>query len=226
MSSFEKRINDNLASMGAPAEEWSAVTVLSMESIDVGQGRQKEAPVFEFPQGYTEAPSAYKGQERCCNLCGADIKNYYWIQNDAKKWVMPVGSECVTRFGQGLSGEVLAKATVRDANRALLAEAVDARKLLWATFAKVSHLGYGRTEKAIPRTEWVAGSLYAALKEITGKRDPADAPDGVVTRWAKSHGERAKGLIEEARVKCGLAAAPEGTEASTARRRTELGRSL
>ena len=202
MSSYQKAVAENLASMNAPASEWIAVETVGTEAVDA-DGQDRAMPVFAFPDGYTEAPSQYKnaGASCCCNLCGKDIKNVYWIQNDAKHWVMPVGSECVTHFGQGLTGAEVHKQSEQSRNRALLLELRQARSAIWKTFATKQHQGYGRTETSISHWTLFGGEaidLRENIIKIIGKNDPVESSDGAITRWASKNATAARALIESA----------------------------
>lgn len=201
MSSYEKRVADNLARMGAPASEWSAIAAQTVEIADA-PGGQRSMPVFEFPDGYAPAPSMFKasGSSCCCELCGEDIKNVYWLKNDEKKWTMPVGSECVTHFGEGLSGSQIQKQAQWARNRELLSSLQTARKELWKEFATRSHVGYGRSEMAI--SPWQAfgreaQDLRKRMVSALGSLDAESSPDASITRWARKNGEQAKSLVAE-----------------------------
>ncbi len=195
MSAFEKRIRENLESMGTPQSEWRAVGISAMVETDTPQG-MRAMPEFEFPAGYSPAPSRFAGKGDCCHLCSAEIKNVFWVANDEKKWVMPVGSECVSRFNLGVSGEEEARRTQRAADRALLSGVSEARRDLWTTFSRKVHLGYGRTSKEIGNP--AASDLHRSIKELMGATHPVDSPDSAVTRWANKNRDAAVELIARA----------------------------
>lgn len=93
--------------MGTAPAEWSACPC---EMTQDAEGRV--CPNTSIPAEYTPAPSMIPdsaGAGACaCLLCGHTIKNCYWLQNDARRWVLRVGSECVTHFAPA-SGEQLAR---------------------------------------------------------------------------------------------------------------------
>ena len=106
---YDARVLRNLSQMNAPFEEWRATPIKGFTEVEIN-GKMKKMPLFDFPQGYTIAPTLYLANEdnACCGLCGKDpISTWYWIQNDSKKWSLGVGSECVTHFGEGKSGKDL-----------------------------------------------------------------------------------------------------------------------
>lgn len=118
MTPYEEIVQRNLAHMGTPARDWQACAV-EMVMTEGGP-----APDSEIPAGYAPAPSIIPdtpGPGACpCLLCGHPIKNCYWLRNDARRWVLRVGSECVTHFGTAESGEKLAKdAELERARRAI-----------------------------------------------------------------------------------------------------------
>lgn len=121
MTPYEAAIKRTFEMTGTTASEWTAVPVTSMTEVDDGKGGVT-LPVFDFPQGYTPVVTPFSHQDNCCHLCGHDIKNAYHIQHDARKLTMVVGSDCVTHFGEGLTGVAQAKADIRQAIRDLVNE--------------------------------------------------------------------------------------------------------
>ena len=200
MNAYDKRVAENLAAMNAPAPEWTSVATIGTE-LASADGAERPMPVFAFPEGYTEAPSLYRhSRSSCCNLCGEDIKNVFWIQNDSKKWVMPVGSECVTHFGAGLSGEKIHRQGEQARHRALLSDLCQARSSIWKTFATVQQLGYGRTERSISHRTALGGealALRSRIVKLIGSNDPKESNDGAITRWAGKNAAAALGLMSE-----------------------------
>lgn len=198
MVNFAKRIKDNLDQMGTEASEWVPVEITGMQETGVG-GKPAAMPTFAFPKGYDQAPSLFSGKGSCCELCGKDIKNYFWIQNDSKRLVMPVGSECVTMFGQGLSGERIAKEASWAANRELLVSFLDARRDLFKAFTFTAHTGYGRTQKRFLETRAgiAARALWQSMKDVSGSME-RDSPDASVSRWVSKNKAQADGMIANA----------------------------
>lgn len=192
---YQQAVQKNFDHMGTHAAEWMAVPVLGTEEVDC-DGTSKAMPVFAFPAGFTSAPSLYDGE--CCRLCGTSIKNVYWIQNTKRRWVMAVGSECVTHFGEGESGQELTKKTLWAQNRELLVEVIDLRRALWNAYSRRISLGYGRFETGMfPRCgqSRLAVQLHADIKKCLGTVK-ADSANGAITRWANKHREHAQQLIE------------------------------
>lgn len=198
MTPYDKIVEANLAHMQTPASQWRAVESSGETLVETDRGF-KAMPVHEMPVGYTEAPSLYKhnGSSCCCNLCGKDIVNVYFIQNDERKWIMPVGSECVTHFELGLSGEELHKERQWQRNRELLASVIALRREIWTTFSKVTHQGYGRTSREMPR-HGLGGQAEVIRKElikITGQNDVEHSTNGALTTWARKHETRVGELL-------------------------------
>lgn len=134
---------------------------------------------------------------------------------------MPVGSECVTHFGAGLSGEAAHKQGEQARHRALLQELKSARAALWTACATRQHLGYGRWETSISR--WTAFGpeaidLREKMAKAIGKNDPAESSDASITRWAGKQAGAARALVEESRA---LLAKKVQSEAEDARRRAQ-----
>lgn len=222
--SYDQTVAHNLNQMGSSPEEWSAVPVTGTTEVDTGGGKMRAMPNFKFPEGYKDAPSIFQGMDDCCQLCGHDIKNYYWIQNDEKKWLMGVGSECVGRFGEGESGEKLAKKDIATANRDFVQQMEDTARQLYAKYsyeADEIHLGR-RTGRRIRKwalhepgaqdAKRIHDAITAALGHVTakrggwnpdiGKHDP-EMPvysDRQLANWAKKNGEKARALLEESDV--------------------------
>lgn len=100
-------ITRNLIHMGTDRSEWS---VLSVEGFTTTEhnGKMKVMPEYKFPAGYSEAPTLYKsdGNNSCCGWCGHKIMNVFWIVNHSRKWLLPVGSECIKGFIELTSEQV------------------------------------------------------------------------------------------------------------------------
>jgi len=195
MLNYKQAVEKNLAHLGTPAGDWKALPILGAEKAEDDEGRIVEMPAFDFPKGYESAPSLYKGE--CCNLCGTRIKIVYWIQNDKRRWIMPVGSECVTHFGDGEAGNVLAKKAVWESNRLLLRDILQVRQTIWKTYSRRINQGYGCYETRIwPHTpkEREAASLYQEVKKCVGKIT-IDSKDATVSRWANKNKDQALQLI-------------------------------
>lgn len=203
---YQQAVQQNLDHMGSDRSEWTAVPVLSMVETDCEDGTNRVMPQFSFPENYAEAPSMYKGE--CCNLCGTRIKNVYWIQNDKRRWIMPVGSECVTHFGGGETGAKLVKKASWEQNAELLKRVREVRFKLYSTFRKSVKLGYGRVETKIwPHSpnEKAAIALCESFKACVGKLTEQSG-NAAITRWAKKNGTEAQKLVQQAEALLDLAA--------------------
>lgn len=139
--SHDEMVHATYLYTGTAPQGWSAVAVKGMKEVEGDKGEGVTVPEFEMPSGYKPVPVVWDGgpQSACCGLCGHDIKNIYYIQNDAEKWTMGVGSECVTKFGEGDSGERLVKKAAWAANRDFLSN-------VWETFDTLGHR-FGDTDK-------------------------------------------------------------------------------
>lgn len=210
---YAKTVEANLNAMGTPASEWSAVGITRMvEDTDAPNGQPM--PEFAFPEGYETAPTLYPtgptADTMNCELCAHPIKNAFWLQNDARRWTLMVGSECVTHFGEGKSGVRLSKETVWAANRDLArqyVEAVRAFKAEWMLLnitRERSTLAFGAWHN-VPRWGWkhntpkAAMTACANLEELTKSLTPDDvvspysgrvtteaSANGTITRWMKN----------------------------------------
>ncbi len=121
MNTYNQAVQRNLAHMGAPASQWSAVPISGMADSDAPDDRKMPEFSFPDPAVYKHAPTLYPCNPgpgaMNCELCGhSPIKTAYWLQNDVQKLILLVGSECVTRF-EGKSGQRLAKEHIWAANR-------------------------------------------------------------------------------------------------------------
>lgn len=194
---YAQAVAANMKHMGTKEDEWSAVEVDGFSEVDAGGGERRSMPTFNFPTGYAKAPSLFAG-EGCCNLCGTEIKNYYWLKHDKNRWIMPVGSECVTHYNEGVSGEKMAKKTKAEENRSLLRDFVDARRRLWSAFSRRVPLGYGRYETVIHVPD--VRALYEKMGRVKGTMlaDGKHASnDGAVTRWVNKHKDAVSEMIKQ-----------------------------
>lgn len=120
LKGYALRVKNNLEQMDSNATEWTAVPVTGTQQIEVN-GKTKDMPLFDFPQNYKTAPSLYlnsSGGEgaMCCELCGKEpIGTMYWIQNDKKRLILGVGSECITHFQPKSGNEMTREAKVQEA---------------------------------------------------------------------------------------------------------------
>jgi len=126
-TTYDKIVSENMRHMGTTSAEWGPVPVIDTQETTGPNGNAVAMPVFQFPQGYSPAPTMFPakadfGGSTNCELCDHVIKRVYWIQNDSRKWIMAVGSECVTHFG-GLNGERAAKKSIAEQNREIIREA-------------------------------------------------------------------------------------------------------
>lgn len=190
---YQKAISENYKHMGTAPSEWVAVPVIGMAEVDTGNGKSQSMPQFDFPKGYSAAPSLYTGE--CCHLCGTPIKNVYWIQNDKRRWTMPVGSECVTHFGEGESGQTIAKKAVWKKNRELLNHLLSVYTVLDAAYNDAFHPGY---KKGSYHEKSSAYKIMHSVKKCLGKTINKNSKDGAITRWVSNRGEQAQQLIDNA----------------------------
>lgn len=218
---YAKAVEANLNAMGTPASEWSAVGITRMvEDTDAPNGQPM--PEFAFPEGYETAPTLYPtgptAETMNCELCAHPIKNAFWLQNDARRWTLMVGSECVTHFGEGKSGVRLSKETVWEANRDLArqyVEAVRAFKAEWMQKAERTERNSFGLWVTVPRWGWkhntpkAAMTACANLENITRSIEPdqvvnassgrivAEATtNGAITRWIKNNRQQADAWVE------------------------------
>jgi hypothetical protein len=108
LNTYQQRIKTNLEAMGTSEKEWSAVPINGFTNVDVN-GKVKTMPEFLFPKNYQKPPTLFPNStsgDMNCELCGRKpIATAYYIQNDSKKFILIVGSECVKHFGEGASGK-------------------------------------------------------------------------------------------------------------------------
>lgn len=105
---FAPRVRMNWEHMGTPhGEGWTAVPIRAMQQDKEG----RIMPLFDFPTGYTDAPSLFHSSSGGnCELCGTPIKNYYYAKHDQNKWIMVVGSECIQGFSETTGAEMTKQA--------------------------------------------------------------------------------------------------------------------
>lgn len=90
--------------MGTAPTEWRALPFVLAEDEET----RKIVPQVDWSaaKGYAPAPTLYPSSSgsECCELCATKIKNVYGVINEKRRWVLLVGSECVTHF-EGVSGK-------------------------------------------------------------------------------------------------------------------------
>lgn len=203
---FSAAVKANLEHMGTPVNEWSATTIKETQKTEIN-GKTETMPIFDFPIGYTNAPTLYPSSNTSntnlnCEWCGTPIKKVFWIQNDSKKWNLMVGSECINHFGNGKTGTKLLKETVWKQNREYVRYVIKIKTDLWKKYSKKHYLGYGRTEKWI--SDERVNALYLVLKKITknihpdGKWGIDHSSNASITRWVNKHKESADLYIKNA----------------------------
>lgn len=217
--SHSQAVSATLAYLGTGAHEWSAVPVKDMHTTTDDKGRQTTLPVFDFAPGYKQVDTPFAGDD-CCHLCGHNIKKAFHIQNHDKKWSMVVGSECVTKFGDGESGEKLAKKDMAVGRRKLVKQLEDARQELRAAGMKeVTHRNNFGNERIVK--EWAthlprgrkAQSLSEKVKEalshgkgiVTARAHSSGHPyagehvdsDRIIANWHKAKAQTAAEVLAE-----------------------------
>lgn len=220
---FDQRVQKNMSHMGTTMAQWSAVEIVSTDrttpndalkavappcfdpapsalegaylghQVQVGAIRTQYAPVNTQ---FTPAPSLFAGKS-CCWLCGTNIKEEYLVQNEERRWFMPVGSECVGRF-TGISAEQGVKEHQWAQQRAVFADLRALRKQVWTTFAVRQHEGYGRYTTRIPYygSSGKAHGWYTRAKELMGTLTETST-NSALSRWFNTHSKDAYLLIEE-----------------------------
>ena len=205
-------VQKNMEHLGTRLSDWKAVPIKNMALTEGDGGKIVMTPEFEMPKGYKSAPSIYKnnsmGSIGNCELCGHEIKNVYWIFNKKKKWVMGVGSECITMFGEGKTGRKLSKEKIWEQNRDLLRETIAVKKTIYNNYAKIVDV-YDYSRGFIKKRKWAsenAKSDYEFLKEITKYKYPdkeseytSAESDTSITRWVNKHGDRIRKIIKQHR---------------------------
>ena len=82
--------------LGSVPQDWKMC-----EIKDVTRGADGYDIVdFIFPEGYTEVPHTrfHETTSSRCQLCGHPIARLFYLQNDQKKLILQVGSECVNTY--------------------------------------------------------------------------------------------------------------------------------
>jgi len=141
--SYQQSIQDNLDHMDTVLQDWTPVAseVLGHDE------RGKPSFDFQIPGGYIAAPSLYNN-EKVCHLCNTPCRQKFPIKNDTKKWLLWVGSECITRFSDNKqSGAKLQQEAGWQANVALLASVhnvlTEADQLLGIQQLSKKYFGHG-----------------------------------------------------------------------------------
>jgi len=179
--------------MNTTEGQWKAVAIKGIAQTDKGP-----MPEFDFPSDYSPAPSLYKMQdaqkEANCELCGHPIKIVYWLQHDNNKWIMAVGSECVTHFGEK-SGERITKETIWQMNRDFVNECLDFFVHFEQVMTLRKHIGYGRYSTHWRTTDPKTHAAIRIIKDRLCKKVSDADSDGVITRWVKRYADEIKEAI-------------------------------
>jgi hypothetical protein len=200
LNSYREIVRANLEHMGTPSSEWAPVPVKGMAETTGPKGTPVTMPEFDFPAGYSKAPTLYPqsggAENGSCELCAHPIRNFYWLQNDARRWTLAVGSECVTHFGEGKTGERLTREQSWERSRQL---ARDAEALAYRLQREnYIHGTLTRTGKALS-TELEALASRVQPDPLPGRSVELFPPStgGVLTRWEAKHGERVRALMAQ-----------------------------
>lgn len=194
MNTYEKAVAENMAHMQTSLADWQAVLISGFSDATDSKGNAVKMPTFEFPAGYTSAPTLYKSTSAdcaCCELCAHDIKNVYWLQNDSKRWLLAVGSECVTRFA-GKSGDEIALEVRDQQNRELIQTLLKQLETIRFCFSIV-YTHYGKTQQAWSRNE--ARQFTKDLEKLLGRIE-ADAAPAAMAGFITRKGTQARELSE------------------------------
>jgi len=90
------------------------VPIIGFNETTDDKGHTVKMPIFDFSltQGFKRPDTLYPAPPPSstdaltnCELCGAKIKNVYFIYDDRHRFTLNVGSECVTHFQEGKSGK-------------------------------------------------------------------------------------------------------------------------
>lgn len=197
MNTYEKAVAANMQHMQTSLAEWQAVEITGFSDATDDKGNAVKMPTFEFPAGYVPAPTLYKAQSAaCCELCAHDIKNVYWLQNDSKRWLLAVGSECVTRFA-GKSGDTIAMELRDKQNRELIQTLLKQLETMRFCFSFTASIGYGLSQQAWSHNE--ARQLSKELAKLLGKIE-ADATPAAMAGFVTRKGKQARELSEAIRL--------------------------
>ena len=106
---YNEKIKQNMERMGTQPGEWKALPVVGFAKSEDAKGREVSMPVFDFSlmAGYVQPDTAYPcgNVDANCELCGHPIKRVFHLYNPLRGFKLIVGSECVTHFNDGVSGE-------------------------------------------------------------------------------------------------------------------------
>lgn len=191
-STYSEAVQQNLAQMGTPASEWAAVPVESSQADSEGRVINQ----FSLPAGYDVAPTLYRctGQDMNCELCAHPIKNVFWLQNDTRKWLMIVGSECVTHFAEGKSGEELAADKRKEQKREVLRRA----RVTWQQMVQVFREKRANGERVSDKFFDTMRGLGRTVGKFHADGEKA-ASDRSVSSWLAANGERVAYLLSNAK---------------------------
>jgi len=139
---YGQSIKENMIHLNTDSSEWTALELSGYQD----DGRGHTLPVYEFPVGYSAAPSLFKNEgmgDMQCELCGHPIKTAYYIQHDGKKWLLLVGSECVTHFSEK-SGTELTKETKAETIERDVKTIIAALRTFYSSHSRKEYRGYGK----------------------------------------------------------------------------------
>lgn len=157
VSVYQERVNTNLRHMGTESQDWKAVPIVNFQETTNDRDEQVSMPTFDFsvakgfskPETLFPAPMSATDAWTCCELCGKDIKNVYWIYDDKHRFILQVGSECVTYFHEGKSGKDNERDTKIMLAKMLDKDIINFRKLLIDNMSKINPMTKKREYEAL-----------------------------------------------------------------------------
>jgi hypothetical protein len=187
-----KAVAANFKHMNTSPNEWTAMPIVGV--------CEEGLPVYALPTGYRPAPTLYPQSgggfgDMNCELCAHAIRRAFYIVNNSKRWLLIVGSECVTHFQED-SGMDMVKQSKNDQMQAYINNVLPALKEIKEKIAhwqpKWSYGDSGAEWKAWHATNRLLYKKIESiknLKSLNGKYKAAvDAIkhlDSLPYNWAK-----------------------------------------
>jgi len=97
-SAYQRRQGDTFSELNTSSSEWTPCSFY----MSVGD---PPTICWKIPKGYKPVSTRFGIGEEACQLCGARIKNHYYIQHDKCNILMVVGCECYENHSLALAPE-------------------------------------------------------------------------------------------------------------------------
>lgn len=157
---------------------------------------------LETPKYFKQAPSLFTEAD-CCQWCGKNnVKDFFPVYHEAKKFYLMVGSECVRHVAEGKSGKELSKEAIWQENREFVKSFEEAKRQIFISASYEQKDRWGNSHRHLHSSMNRGVNLYNQAKKLlkniqTESYGPhrEASNNASITRWIKKNKEAAEELI-------------------------------